>query len=407
MEPEARDIQMLSETTSPPNEPMPQLEFPMPAALDTAIQWTPQNTFSMGRIPRPSPRNRRPQRPQRPQRPPVKSKVKKVKPSTSPFAWPAFPLSYKNHYTFSINYLLGGFPRSSVKAVQHFQILIAPPKKPNFFSLKPEDIQKLSAAFFENIRARWAFRRIILVWRFRRCKKVNDEDPMTLEPAKEPIQVYDLYNKAIYTFETKSLARAWKSNLLHHDGMFPEPKFPTNPYTSLPLSPFQIHLAIQSIRKAGYIDWVLDSFASSNYNLGAWEKKFSIPLRVESLTNIFADKSSYDRFDMLMDFAELQYDYHGLEFPKKMFEWIFQKHDVNDYADIWIRACKKYYLEKYTLTDKDDIDELDIRSSIMNCYLIETPIIVKVMYQKYLERIQENGRRRVQARQLQNRVILH
>ncbi len=219
---------------------------------------------------------------------------------------------------------------------------------------------------------------------------------MTMEAIKQPVEIYDLYNKAIYTFEAKSLARAWKSNLLNHDGVFPEPKFPVNPFTNLKLQTLQVHTSCKAIRKAGHIDWVLDSFASCYYNLGDWNKKFNIPLKVESLTSILADKSCYDRFDLVMDFAELQHELHGIDFPKKMFEWIFSKHEVDDYAEIWIRACKKYYIEKYTIIDKDDLEDLEIRSSIINAYLIEIPVIVKLMYNKYLERTQRNGRRRVQ-----------
>jgi len=296
--------------------------------------------------------------------------------------------------------MLGGFPRSSVKAVQHFHKLIAPPEKPNCFSLKPHEIQKLSKAFFENIQARWCFRKLVLCWRIKRCRKINEEDPMTMEAIKQPVEIYDLYNKAIYTFEAKSLARAWKSNLLNHDGVFPEPKFPVNPFTNLKLQTLQVHTSCKAIRKAGHIDWVLDSFCSCYYDLEHWNKKFSIPLKVESLTSILADKSCYDRFDLAMDFAELQHELHGLDFPKKMFEWIFSKHEVETYAEIWIRACRKYYVEKYTIMDKDDLEDLEVRSSVTNAYLIEVPAIVKVLYEKYLERTQRNGRRRIQ-----NRVI--
>lgn len=389
MESEVNDNEMSSEPGI--------LAPPQPLGIQTSSEIPAR--FSMGRA-APQPRNRRTQRALR-----EKSKVKKVKPSKSQSIWPAFPISHRKNYGFVINFLLGGFPRSSVQAVQHFHKMIAPPEKVTIFSLKPSEIKQLSAAFFENIRARWSFRKLVLVWRVRRCKKINEEDPMTMEHIQEPVAVYDLYNKAIYTFEAKSLARAWKSNLLHHDGVFPEPKFPTNPFTNLSLHTLQVHLAFKLIRKAGYMNWVLDSFASSNYDLVTWEKKFSIPLKIESLTSIFADKSSYDRFDMLMDFAELQHEYHGLDFPKKMFEWIFQKHQVDEYEDLWIRACKKYYVEKCTLTEKDDIEELDIRSSIIYSYLIEVPKIVQVMYEKYLERLRENGRRRVQPRQMLNRVI--
>jgi hypothetical protein len=350
----------------------------------------------MGR-PTPNPRDRRNRRQPRGR---LLKKPKKVKPSSRTFCWPAFPLSFQKHYDFSTNFLLGGFPRSSVQAVLHFQKLIAPPEKPNLFSIKSEDIRKLAAAFYENIRARWQFRRLVLAWRLHRCKKINEEDPMTLEAIKQPVELYDLYNKAIYTFEAKSLARAWKSNLLNHDGAFPEPKYPLNPLINLSVNLLQIHTALKTIRQTGHIDWVLDSFASCQYNLTSWNKKFGVPLKIESLTSLLADKSSYDRYDMLMDFAELQYEYQGISFPKKMFEWIFLKHEVEDYVDLWIRACKKFYVEKYTIMDKEDLEDLEIRSSITNAYLVEVPEPVKLMYQKYVERFHVYRRRRVQNRVL-------
>lgn len=384
-----------------PEQAVNDIPMSIPAFLvDLSENTTSQDwpRFSMGRAP---PRNRRNRRHEG--RIHV-LKPKKVRASSSPFQWPAFPLSIHKHYDMGTQFLLAGFPRSSVQAVQHFYKLIAPPPQASvstqtmFFSMKAEDISKLSSAFYENIRARWAFRKLFLLWKYSRCKLVNDCDPITLEAIKEPIQLTDIRNKAIYKFESSALARSWRSNLLNHDGVFPEPKLPTNPLTNLTLSILQIHSALKIIRKTGHLDWVLDSFASSNYDLVKWQKKFGIPLKIESLNSILADKSSYDRFDMLMDFAELQFDFQGGDFPKRMFEWIFLKHEVDDYAEIWIRACKKYYVEKYTLTEKDDLEELDVRSSITNAYLVEIPTIVKVLYDKYLERI--HGRRR-----LQNRVI--
>jgi hypothetical protein len=95
------------------------------------------------------------------------------------------------------------------------------------------------------------------------------------------------------------------------------------------------------------------------------------------LNSILADKSSYDRFDIVMDFAELQFDLQGIDFPKRMFQWIFLKQEADEYAEIWIRACRKYYVEKYTLTEKDDIEDLDVRSSVINEYLVENKYAVR------------------------------
>jgi len=357
------------------------------------------STFSMGRPSSNSNSIRRRQRErQRPQQRQRQIKVKKVKPGNGAFRWPAFPLLYTKYYSFQLTFMLGGFPRSSVQAVQHFHKLIAPAQTPGYFSMKPEEIRDLCKAFYENIRARWSFRKLLLIWKWKRCRQINEDDPMTLEPVKEEIKLCDLQNKAIYTFEAKSLWRVWRINLLHHDGVFPEPKMPTNPLTNLPLSLLQVHMAFQCLRKKGYMDWVLDSFQACHYDLMLWQRKFGTPLKVESLNSIFEDKASFDRFDMLMDFAELQHDYHGIDFPKKMFDWIFSSHQVDEYAEMWIKACKKFYVEKYTTTDKDELEEMEVRASVLNAHLVEIPKIVKVLYDKYLERIRENGRRRVQQR---------
>jgi hypothetical protein len=82
-----------------------------------------------------------------------------------------------------------------------------------------------------------------------------------------------------------------------------------------------------------------------------------------------------------------------------MFKWIFcAASQVAEYADLWVKACKKFYIEKYSIHEKEDIEDLEIRTSILNAYLIEIPTIVKVLYSKYLEN--RNGRRRIQNRVL-------
>lgn len=328
-------------------------------------------------------------------------KIKKVKPSNGTPFWPAFPILNTKYYDLQLNFMLAGFPRSSVQAVRHYHKLIAPGTTPYFFALKPEEVQKLTVAFYENIRARWALRKLLILWRYRRCKSKNDEDPMTLEPIKDEIRIYDLFNKAFYRFEAKSLARVWKSNLLHHDGVFPDPRMPINPLTNLSLPLIQLHSSFKVLRSKGHIDWILDSFQGCSYDLEHWQKKFGVPLKIESLNRIFEDKNSYDRFDMIMDFAEVQFDLLGVDFPKKMFTWIFNNEDLHEYAKLWIRACKKFYLEKYTLIEQEEIDDLEARSSVAVSNLVEIPEIIKLLYDKHLERIFQNGRRRLQNAVLQ------
>ena len=367
-----------------------------PPSPDPPLPRAQAASFTMGRVPTVSRRERR-------NKPKHKAKKIHIAKSTKKVAGFPFPLSRTKHYGFPLCFTLASFPRSSVQAVRHLHTLIAPPVKPNYFTMKPDEVKELCKAFFENIRARWAFRKLLLIWKLRRCKPKNENDPMTLDTIKDLVEIIDLPTKSIYRFEAKSLARAWRSNLLNHDGVFPDPKMPINPLTNLPFHLLQVHSALKTIKQKGQTDWVLDSFQSTTYDLDLWQRKFSVPLKIESLNSILADKSSYDRYDILMDFAELQYDYHNISFPKKMFEWLFLKHHTYDYINSWVRACKKFYTEKYMLTEKDDLDDLDVRSSVINAYLTEIPSDIQEKYNEYLERLHGVN---VSRRPLQNRVIV-
>lgn len=371
----------------------PKMESNPPAWNWSEIPTTGQ--FSMGRIPRRSNEQRR-----RLRNPKPAKKSGKNSPESNTKS--AFPLSPTKTYSFVVNFALSGFPRSSVQAVQHFHKLIAPPLQTNFFSLKPADIQQISKAFFENIQARWAFRKLVLQFLQRKFKQVNDVDPMTLEPFQHPIDIHSFPTKSIYRFESKSLANAWKSNLLAHDGIFPEPKFPLNPLTNLPFNLLQIHTAQKQMKANGHTNWILESFSSCCYNLPRWQKKFTIPLRLETIQQVFDDKSSFDRYDMLMDFVELQHEYHDISFNKGLYKWIFQSRYAEEYANLWVKACKKFYLEKFAITEKEDLEDLEIRTSVWNAYLMEVPQIVKIMYYKYLDKKRENGSRCLQNRVIQN-----
>lgn len=354
-------------------------------------------TFSMGRRRQPTREERTRAR---------RYRVKPAKPSKTPAIpgtrLPAFPLSIQKLYDFTTNFTLAGFPHSSVKAVQYLQKLIAPPENPSVFDLKPDQIKKIVDAFYENIQARWQFKRIVLAWLSRRCKVTNEDDPITLEKINQPIEIYSLPTKSISRYEAKSLAGVWKTNLLAHDGIFPDPKIPTNPLTNLSFNLLQIHSAIKKIRQYGQTNWILDSYSSCNYDLCKWQKKFAGPLRIETIQQVFSDRHSFDRYDMLMDFAELQHEYHDVSFNKTMFSWIFRAREVAEYGDCWVRACKKFYIEKYSLLEKEDLEDLEIRTSIQNAYLIEIPTIVKVLYNKYLEARDRNVTSR---RRVQNRII--
>jgi hypothetical protein len=103
---------------------------------------------------------------------------------------------------------------------------------------------------------------------------------------------------------------------------------------------------------------------------------------------------------MLMDFAELQFDCSGLDFPKRMFKWIFESPLVQEYARLWVKECKRFYIKKHSLVDKDELGDLEANTSVECAYLLEIPTIVKVMYDKEVEK--RHGSRVIQFRIIRN-----
>ncbi len=351
--------------------------------------------FALG-VPNPTPRHQR----RRQQK--SKSKTQIPNPPKPPFL-----LSPLKKYDVAVQLLLNGFPQKGYQAITELNRLLAPPLPghPKFYGWTPAQAKAVTDAVYETIRCRWIFRRFYLTYLQNKIKVMNNNseegtlDPITMEPISWPVWIIDLKRKAKYEFEQASLAKAWSKNLLQHDGVFVEPRLPTNPLTNLPLNILQIHCAMEIMKRRGNLDWVLSSFQSCGYDLDTWQTKFRGPLYIESLERIFADKHSYDRLDMLLDFAELQFDCSGLDFPKRMFKWIFESPLVEEYARLWVKECKKFHIKKHTTLDKDELEDLEAETSVECAYLLEIPTIVKVMYDKEVEK--RNGCSRV----IQFRII--
>ena len=302
---------------------------------------------------------------------------------------PAFPLTpaMGKQYGFFLEWILHYFPKNSIQAIQHFHTIIAPPLpgSKKLYLMTRDDISSIGRAFLTQLRCRWSFRAFLNIYLSRKSKKINECDPITLEPFKHPITIMNLNTRSIYVFESKMLAKMWSTNLLQHDGLFMEPRSPINPFTNLPFNDLQLAQGIQQLRKNGHLDWVLETFAACHFDMKRWQQKFGVSLRVEAIQNVFADKNSIDRYDMLIDFIEMQHEFHAQRFDKKFYEWILHSPETVDFAHLWSLECRRYYIDKYTAWDKEDIDDLEVRTSIYCSKLVETPEIIKKVYENFLE----------------------
>lgn len=330
----------------------------------------------------------------------LRKKKKRSVPVVQKPKLPQFRLSPNKDYGTIVNWTLASFPQKSYAAITQLHKLLAPPtkEKPKLYLWSPKHAKALTDAVNETIRCRRLFRAFYLHYLYKKSRRINNQDedgciidPISLEPISWPVWIVSLKQRAIHEFEQKSLARSWSNNLLQHDGVFSEPRFPTNPLTNLPLNILQVHCAMKVLKRRGNLDWVLSSFASCQYDLNKWKQKFGGALYIEHLEKIFNDEHSYHREEMLMDFAELQFEYHDIIFPRRMFKWIFNSSLVQDYAKLWSKECKQFYVKKYALLDKNGMDDLEVDTSIRCAYLTQIPGIVKQLYYREVENVRRRN----------------
>jgi hypothetical protein len=179
-------------------------------------------------------------------------------------------------------------------------------------------------------------------------------DPITLEPVVRPVLLYAPNVKSIYQINPVSLMNHWTSLLLSHDDFFIEPRFPTNPYTNLPVDILSMKNAVNKLRETSNTNWIIESFASCHYNITKWESQFEQPLNIEAIKSTLKDKSSNDRAEYLIDFAEKQFYEHMVTFDKNLFTWLFKKNPISQYERSWEKLCTQFYIDK-TLTKNTEL----------------------------------------------------
>jgi hypothetical protein len=300
---------------------------------------------------------------------------------------PSFPILPERLYHPCAVDLLKKLPKSSVAAtVELGSLLIAPAENTTrFFPWTRQQINEIKKILFINLKARWAFRRLLARFRHRTTTIKNDTDPFTLDPIVDPILLVTPEIRAIHKVEAKSIAKQWRMNLTNCDGFFSEPRFPMNPLTNLPVNRLVLHRAIQELRQKGHSDWILESFAASAYDMYAWKKKFASPLMIETIKNIFSQNNE-ERYDYLLDFMELMYEQCDKVFPKRLFEWILRTNTVQDYTRLWINAARTYYISKYTTIDRKEQDLLDGRTLNSILPILIPPNYIRILHQKSVKR---------------------
>jgi hypothetical protein len=321
------------------------------------------------------------------QRPIVKKEVvEKVvhRPSPDPKIYPLI-----GTYNRVIISVLQKLPANLRKARRMLQVTLTPPtaNTTKFFPWTSEEIKDLYEVFQQQIQFRFQMKRLVLHYLQHKSKVMNETDPITMEPPTQVVSLYAPNIKSIYQFEAKSLAHHWTTLLLEHDDFFVEPRFPTNPYTNLPVDCLNLKNTIASLRRHGYLNWILESFASCKFNPTKWEVQFEHPLKIEAIRSTLRDKDSRDRLEYLVEFADKQFYENMVSFNKHLFTWMFKEHPMSHYERSWETLCVQYYINRITTTNSEMLERLQEAIVVKSKRLMDIPPEIKEAWDKVRPRI--------------------
>jgi hypothetical protein len=221
-------------------------------------------------------------------------------------------------------------------------------------------------AIHQNACVRWQMKRLILGWRLKRLRASNTEDVMTGCTPVQGVDIVDWATRSKYTFEAATLYKDICSRLYLSDQQFPTPKPPRNMFTNEILTYGQLFSALKALEGYGFSCWATKGFKAEGFSVKSFERVYTVPLKKQALKTMFANRANPDYIELMMDFIEFEYDYHGKSFSRRdMWRWMIQHQPDWPLIQSWRKLCYKYYLETVDLGVAAPMGEIHHESADM------------------------------------------
>jgi len=238
----------------------------------------------------------------------------------------------------------------------------------------------LEAMIFKNQIFRWKIKRLIHKWRLSRLKIINTEDILTGETPLKPVYIYDWAERSKYVLEAGTVYRDICERLFKSDSLFNNSLAPRNMFTNKILTFGQMHFITDALRLYGYTNWALQGFKSCNFAINFFKRVYKQPIYYEVLKRCFANCTSTECIDLLIDFIEVEHEYHGIVCVNTIILlWYIQNHPNCVVVEAWRKLCFKFYKHAYM---NNEINYTDI-VHVVSRDLLKTPL--SFMNQKYRE----------------------
>lgn len=250
--------------------------------------------------------------------------------------------------------------------------------------------KKLLDLLLQNEQIRWKLRFFFTKIRIRRFARLNDTDPITLEPIKSAILIHSFQTRKTFVFESQSLSKHIHRQLLNHDGQIPRPSFPKNPLTNESFSLSQMIGILEQCKTFGHSSWAIEAFRACHYFLVSFRRLYVKSLRLHAFTNTLCNVLDFEAIDIVFDFIQSQHIDHGLPFQEQLYRWALRFIPYHDHIQKWRYVCKKWYEADIVVEDpgrKQDIlrdlsnktfllcrtpkDMKDLRASVLKLTSVE------------------------------------
>ena len=248
------------------------------------------------------------------------------------------------------------------------------------FVISDERANELEAMMFRNQIFRWKIKRFIQKWRVSRLKQINTEDIVTGEIPLKPVYIYDWAQRSKYILEASSVYHDICTRLFNSDGLFNNTLSPRNMFTNNVMTIGQIHFITEDLRKYGFANWAIQGFQSCNYAINLFKRIYKQAIHLEILKRCFANNTSNECMNLLVDFIEFEHEHHGVLCVQTPFlVWYVKKYNNCPVVEAWRKLCFKYYKHAYMNDHTNFADIIHVLSE----ELLKTPLTF--IYEKYRE----------------------
>jgi len=159
-------------------------------------------------------------------------------------------------------------------------------------------------SYMVEMRLRNAMRKVLMRWRNYTMDKRSTDiiDPITLLPPIKQVTIYDWSVKKKFVFEAKSIATIVESNLLYHEGGFPCPQHPRNPWTNLDFTYRQLLSIYLQLKEHGELRWGLTTLREHDFNKIEWMQYHHSAITTKAIRSSIIRMDTIYARELLEDF---------------------------------------------------------------------------------------------------------